>query len=73
MVTADVMPYKWGKLMGNLANAVGAATDGNDPRGALPTPFAPRRVELMQQAGLRAISLVSGTSNNTPSDTSDRG
>lgn len=30
--TPDVMPYKWGKLMGNLANAIGAITNvrGND-------------------------------------------
>ena len=27
LVTPDVMPYKWGKLMGNLANAIGAITN----------------------------------------------
>ena len=27
--TADVMPYKWGKLMTNLGNAVGAITNGD--------------------------------------------
>ena len=27
MVTPDVMPYKWGKLVGNLVNAVGAITN----------------------------------------------
>jgi 2-dehydropantoate 2-reductase len=25
----DVMPYKWGKLMGNIANAIGAITNGS--------------------------------------------
>ncbi len=25
--TPDVMPYKWGKLMGNMANAIGAITN----------------------------------------------
>lgn len=29
LVTPDAMPYKWGKLMTNLGNAVGAITDGN--------------------------------------------
>ncbi len=28
-VTPDIMPYKWGKLMANLANAVGAITNGH--------------------------------------------
>jgi 2-dehydropantoate 2-reductase len=28
LVTPDVMPYKWGKLMNNLGNAVGAITNG---------------------------------------------
>ncbi|MFH1639760.1 MAG: 2-dehydropantoate 2-reductase [Chloroflexota bacterium] len=38
-VTPDIMPYKWGKLMLNLANAVGAITNG---RGA--------EVDLINQA-----------------------
>ncbi len=29
LVTPDVMPYKWGKLMTNLGNAVGAITNDN--------------------------------------------
>jgi 2-dehydropantoate 2-reductase len=29
LVTSDVMPFKWGKLMTNLGNAVGAITNGN--------------------------------------------
>ncbi len=30
LVTPDVMPYKWGKLMGNLGNAIGAITNARN-------------------------------------------
>lgn len=30
-VSPDVMPYKWGKLMNNLINAIHAITDSRDP------------------------------------------
>ncbi len=55
--TPDVMPYKWGKLMGNLANAIGAITNA---RGDDVAPIF-RAVQqesqgILAQAGIRWIS-----------------
>lgn len=59
-VTDDVMPYKWGKLMDNLSNAIIAATRGaNDPHEPTGDIAAAVRAEagrLLQQAGQRWIS-----------------
>ncbi|HEY63694.1 MAG TPA: 2-dehydropantoate 2-reductase [Caldilineae bacterium] len=57
MVTPDVMPYKWGKLMGNLANAIGAITNarGEDNERIAEAARQEAR-ELLEQAGIRWIS-----------------
>ena len=57
MVTPDIMPYKWGKLMGNLANAIGAITNarGDDVD---PITRAAREEfrEILTQADIRWVS-----------------
>jgi 2-dehydropantoate 2-reductase len=57
LVTDDIMPYKWGKLMGNLANAIGAATDGNDPGGRIAKAVRVEARALLAEAGITPISL----------------
>ena len=52
LVTADVMRYKWGKLLGNLANAISAATDGRDPGGRIAQAVRDEARRLMTQAGI---------------------
>lgn len=58
-VTSDVMPYKWGKLMGNLGNAIGAITDmrlrEGDNNGILRAAQQEAR-EILSKAGIRWIS-----------------
>jgi 2-dehydropantoate 2-reductase len=57
LVTPDVMPYKWGKLMGNLANSIVAITstrDGDFDRVFRATQGEAR--ELLAQAGIRWVS-----------------
>jgi len=55
--TPDVMPYKWGKLMGNVANAIGAITNvrGNDVN---PITRAAQQEfqDILTQAGIRWVS-----------------
>ena len=56
LVTPDVMPFKWGKLMGNLANAIGAITDergGDNIRVARATHQEAR--QILVRAGIRWI------------------
>lgn len=55
--TADVMPYKWGKLMGNLRNAVGAITNGDreSTRPIYNAVFQEGQA-IMQKAGIKWIS-----------------
>ncbi len=55
--TSDVMPYKWGKLMGNLNNAVGAIADG-DRESMRPIYNAVFREAqaVLQKTGIRWIS-----------------
>ena len=57
LVTPDVMPYKWGKLMTNVVNAIGAITNarGDDVE---PIARATRKKlqDLLAQAGLRWVS-----------------
>ena len=57
MVTPDVMPYKWGKLMINLANAIGAISNGT-PEDTKPIAKAVRQEteEILTQAGIHWIS-----------------
>jgi len=73
VATPDVMPYKWGKLMGNLANAINAATDGRDPGGRIAAAVRAEARRLMQQAGLQAISLEEAQQQYPELNTPDRG
>ncbi len=55
--TPDVMPYKWGKLMANLGNAVGAITDGDweSTRPIYDATFEEARA-IVEKAGIKWIS-----------------
>jgi 2-dehydropantoate 2-reductase len=57
MTTTNVMPYKWGKLMGNLTNAVGAITNVNR-EGTEPVCDAifQEAQDIVQKAGIKWIS-----------------
>ena len=53
----DVMPYKWGKLMSNLANAVGAITDARgDEANKLSRAAQKELNDALTQAGIRWVS-----------------
>jgi len=57
MVTPDIMPYKWGKLMGNLANAIGAITNARgDDVDSITRAAREEFREILTQAGIRWIS-----------------
>jgi len=57
LVTPDVMPYKWGKLMNNLANAVGAITDARGSDVTAITRAAQQELQdLLAQAGIRWVT-----------------
>ena len=55
--TIDVMPYKWGKLMENLSNAIGAITSGNreSTRTIYDAVFEEAK-DIVQKAGIKWIS-----------------
>ena len=55
--SGDVMPYKWGKLMGNVGNAIGAITNGRWGD-VMPIMQAAQQElrELLVQAGIHWIS-----------------
>ena len=55
--TPDVMPYKWGKLMANLGNAVGAITNGDwaSTRPIYRATFEEARA-IVEKAGIKWIS-----------------
>jgi len=55
--TDNVMPYKWGKLMGNLGNAIGAITNGDweSMRPIYRAVFEEAR-DIVQRAGIEWIS-----------------
>ncbi len=57
IVSAEIMPYKWGQLVGNLANAVGAITNsgGEDSR-RVTEAVRKEAAEILSQAGIRWIS-----------------
>jgi 2-dehydropantoate 2-reductase len=57
LVTPDVMPYKWGKLMINLANAIGAITNarGGDNNRIIRATQQEAQ-EILSQEGIRWIS-----------------
>jgi 2-dehydropantoate 2-reductase len=57
LVTPDVMPYKWGKLMLNLGNAIGAITNARDgDNGRIGAAVRREAQEILSQAGVRWIS-----------------
>jgi hypothetical protein len=55
--TIDVMPYKWGKLMENLSNAIGAITSGDreSTRTIYDAVFEEAK-DIVQKAGIKWIS-----------------
>jgi 2-dehydropantoate 2-reductase len=55
--SADVMPYKWGKLMTNLSNAIGAITGGEwgTPRTVNKAVFEEARATT-EKAGIKWVS-----------------
>ena len=56
-VTPDVMPYKWGKLMSNLGNAVGAITNDSMRSSREITDAARKEAQaLLKEAGIRWLS-----------------
>ncbi len=58
----DVMPYKWGKLMGNLANSIGAITNARmGATGDIARAAQQELKDLMAEAG---IKLISGEETN---------
>ena len=56
-VVDDVMPYKWGKLMANVGNAVGAITNG-DWKSMMPIfrAVSKEAAEIVKKAGIHWIS-----------------
>ncbi len=59
MVTPDIMPYKWGKLMRNLANAVGAITNATgDDNNRIAEAARQEAQEILAQAGINWIWVV---------------
>ena len=55
----DVMPYKWGKLMSNLNNAIGAITDAwgdGDEVNQLSRAAQKELLDALAQAGIRWVS-----------------
>jgi 2-dehydropantoate 2-reductase len=57
LVTPDVMPYKWGKLMSNLANAIGAITNESFQAQRSITEGVRKEAEsILKEAGIRWMS-----------------
>jgi len=57
MVTSDVMPYKWGKLMLNLANAIGAISNARwDDVGVIVQSVQREARDILDKAGVRWVS-----------------
>lgn len=57
MVTPNVMPYKWGKLMRNLSNAIAAITDTMGGDIAVIARAARQEAQdILSQAGIRWVS-----------------
>jgi len=57
LVTPDVMPFKWGKLMTNLGNAVGAITNGSFRDTIQITQAAQEEAsKILKEAGIRWLS-----------------
>ena len=57
LVSPDVMPYKWGKLMSNLGNATGAITNETTREARAITQAAQGEAkQLLKEAGIRWLS-----------------
>jgi 2-dehydropantoate 2-reductase len=57
LVSPDVMPYKWGKLMSNLGNATGAITNDNSREARSITEAAQDEArQVLKAAGVRWLS-----------------
>ena len=57
MTSDNVMPYKWGKLMANLANAIGAITNAREQETKGITDATRHEAEnILKQASIRWIS-----------------
>jgi 2-dehydropantoate 2-reductase len=57
MSTPDIMPYKWGKLMGNLANAIGAITNARgDDNARIARAAQEEARDILTQANIRWVS-----------------
>jgi 2-dehydropantoate 2-reductase len=55
--TSDVMPYKWGKLMMNVGNAVGAITDSSrESTKSILRAVTEESRSILEKAGIKAIS-----------------
>ncbi|MFC1914539.1 ketopantoate reductase family protein [Chloroflexota bacterium] len=59
LVTPEIMPFKWGKLLRNLSNAIGAITnerEDNEARLRLVKATQQEAQEILARAGIRWIS-----------------
>ncbi len=57
MTTENVMPYKWGKLMANLANSIGAITNARENETKEIVNATRNEAEkILKQAGIRWVS-----------------
>ena len=57
LLTPNVMPYKWGKLMSNLANAIGAITNESFQAHRRITEATQKEAEaILKEAGIRWLS-----------------
>jgi Ketopantoate reductase len=61
-VTPDIMPYKWGKLVDNLPNAVGAITNAaGEEANRIARASQNEGKEILTQAGIRWIPIEETT------------
>ena len=72
LVTPGVMPYKWGKLLGNLANAIGAATNGNDPGGRIAQVVRDEARALMTRADIHWLTWEAAKKHSAELSMPDR-
>jgi len=57
LVTPEVMPHKWGKLMGNLANAIGAITNARgEENDRVYRAISEEAQGILSRAGIRWVS-----------------
>jgi len=63
MITPEIMPYKWGKLLGNLTNAVGAITNNVGEEANRIARIAQNEgKEILNQAGVHWIQTTEPSS-----------